>query len=106
MECVRHAKKAVIIGGGVLGLEAAFELWRRGLKITVLEATGQFIGRSVHASTAQTVMQRMERMGVTCVTSAAIDGMTGDEEGAVSGVLLKDGTVYPAQLVIISRSRI
>ena len=94
------AHRCVVIGGGVLGLEAAYEILRRGIAVTVLEATPQIIGRSVHETTAAHVMEIMAGMQVPAVTGVSIDGMEGDE--SVTGVRLQDGTVYPADLVIVS----
>jgi NADPH-dependent 2,4-dienoyl-CoA reductase/sulfur reductase-like enzyme/flavorubredoxin len=100
MDLLSCARNAVIIGGGVLGLEAAYEIWRRGIHVTVLEATPQFIGRSVSADTAKTVQKQMERMGVDCYTAVNIAGIEGDSH--VNSVRLADGTIFPADLVIIS----
>ena len=99
-QCLEKARKCVVIGGGVLGLEAAYEVFRRGVEVTVLEATPQIIGRSVDAATAQRVMIKMEGMRTRTLTGVQIEGMEGDRQ--VTGVRLKDGTVFQADVVIIS----
>lgn len=99
-ERLRTAGHAVVIGGGVLGLEAANELVRAGLHVTVLEASPQIIGRQVDDKSAALIRDAMRRMGVDClegVSIAAIDGET-----QVSGVRLSDGRVFPAELVVVS----
>lgn len=97
---MRTANRAVIIGGGVLGLEAANELMRAGIQVTVLEAAPQIIGRQVDAGTAAILKEAMEAMHVACyegVSIAAIEGETKAE-----GVRLADGRVFPADFVVVS----
>lgn len=61
---MKGAKNAVVIGGGVLGLEAASELMRAGIKVTVLEAAPQIIGRQVDVQSAALLRRAMEKLGV------------------------------------------
>jgi len=97
---LRGAKNAVVIGGGVLGLEAASELMRAGIAVTVLEATPQIIGRQVDGETASILKKTMEGMGVACYEGVSIAAIEGVEQAA--GVRLADGRVFPADVVIVS----
>lgn len=99
-ELMRTAKKAVVIGGGVLGLEMANELMRSGLAVTVLEAAPHIIGRQVDAETAAALKERMKALHVACHEGVSIAGIEGGEQA--SGVRLKDGRVFEADLVIVS----
>jgi NADPH-dependent 2,4-dienoyl-CoA reductase/sulfur reductase-like enzyme/flavorubredoxin len=94
------AKNAVVIGGGVLGLEAASELMRAGVRVTVLEATPQIVGRQIDAGSAAVLKAKMEGLGVSCYEGVSIAGIEGD--GAASGVRLADGRVFPADFVLVS----
>ncbi len=94
------AKHAVVIGGGVLGLEAASELMRSGITVTVIEVSPQICGRQIDAESAQILKKQMQRVGVTCVENVNIEAITGEEK--VQGVKLADGTIYPADFVIVS----
>lgn len=94
------AKKAVVIGGGVLGLEAASELMRSGLEVTVLEATPQIVGRQIDVNSAAILKRTMEKMGVACYEGVSIAGIQGEEQA--SGVLLADGREFPADFVVVS----
>lgn len=99
-ELMKGTKNAVVIGGGVLGLEAADELMRAGLTVTVLEAAPQIIGRQVDGDTAAFIRKRMRSMHVTCEENVSIEELEGEER--VTAVRLADGRRFPAQLVIIS----
>jgi NAD(P)H-nitrite reductase large subunit len=94
------AQNVVVIGGGVLGLEAAYQIYRTGVHLTVLEATPQFVGRQVDEKTAGLIQSKMESMGVVCRTAVKIAAIEGS--GQVTGVRLDDGTVFPADIVVIS----
>ena len=98
--CLKTAKNAVVIGGGVLGLEAASELMRSGIQVTVLEATPQIIGRQVDADSAARLKTSMEKLGVACYEGVSIAAIEG--EGQASGVRLADGRVFPADFVVVS----
>ena len=95
-EVIKDAKNAVVIGGGVLGLEAASELYRSGLKLTVLEAAPQMLGRQVDAATAARLREHLASMGVPCLEAVSIQAVRED------GVHLADGRVFPAQIVVVS----
>ena len=97
---LKTAKNAVVIGGGVLGLEAASELMRSGVRVTVLEATPQIIGRQVDAGSAARLKASMESLGVACYEGVSIAAIEGD--GQVSGVRLADGRVFLADFVVVS----
>lgn len=99
-ELMKTAKKAVVIGGGVLGLEAACELMRSGMEVTVLEASPQIIGRQVDAATAALLKKRMEALHVACREGVSIAGIEGGERAG--GVRLADGTVFEADIVVVS----
>ena len=95
-EIAKTAKNAAVIGGGVLGLEAASSLAEAGLSVTVLEHGDQLMKRQIDAQAAQHLESAMAGKGVKLLKnadSARIDA---------SGVTLVDGTRIPAELVIVS----
>lgn len=99
-QLIDEGKNAVVIGGGVLGLEAASELMRAGMKVTVLEATPQIIGRQVDAQSAAILKGKMEAIGVAVYEGVNIVEIEG--EGKVTGVRIESGEVFPADFVVIS----
>lgn len=84
-----------VIGGGVLGLEAGWELARAGKKVTILQNGGYVMNRQLDRAAAETLQAAAEKSGVTIITGAKTKEITD------SGVTLEDGEVE-AQLVIIS----
>lgn len=95
-----HTKQAVVIGGGVLGLEAAWELRRCGLEVTVLELAPQLMGRQLDEGAGRFLQKLILDQNIGIRVNVKIDGIEGGE--SVTGVRLGDGTVIPAQLVVIS----
>ncbi|MCD8335692.1 MAG: FAD-dependent oxidoreductase, partial [Lachnospiraceae bacterium] len=97
---MKNAKNAVVIGGGVLGLEAASELLKNGIHVTVLEAAPQIIGRQADADSAAVLRKKMAALGVECLEGVQIEGITGEERA--TGVKLKTGETFQADFVIVS----
>lgn len=94
------AKSAVVIGGGVLGLEAAWELRKEKLDVTVLEGAPVPMAGKVDAETANLLIGIAAKDGITIKTGVKISEIAGN--GHVDGVLLEGGEKIPADLVIIS----
>lgn len=99
-ELLPQTKEAVVIGGGVLGLEAAWELKKARCKVTVLELAPRLMGRQLDEGAGEMIKAVSEAQGITIHTGVQIEAIEGD--GHVTGVRLGDGRVFPAQLVIVS----
>lgn len=96
----RTARRAVVIGGGLLGLEAAFGLRRRGLEVTVVHLMGHLMERQLDADSGAYLRHALERLGIAFALSASTAAIEGDAR--VSGVRLRDGIVLPADLVVMA----
>lgn len=94
------AKNAVVIGGGILGLEAAREFMRSGIAVTVLEATPQIMWRQIDAVSSSLLRQAMKKMHIECYEGVNVTEIEG--EGNPTGVRLADGRVFPADVVVMS----
>lgn len=92
----KTAKNAVVIGGGVLGLEAASSLQEAGIHVTVLEYSKQLMQRQIDQQAAQEIEAAMASKGVQLITGAETTAI--DE----TGVTLADGRHIAADLVIVS----
>ena len=90
--------KAVVIGGGVIGLEMAVELRRYGLDVTVLEAMPRLMPRQLDEGTSAHLLDLLGELHVC--TGVAIAEIEGD--GRVTGVRLEDGRVFPCGVVMVS----
>ena len=93
-------KNVVVIGGGVLGLEAAWELRKAKCKVTVLELSPQLMGRQLDEPASEMLRLASESQGIEILTGVQIVEIQGDDK--VTGVCLGDQKVLPADLVIVS----
>lgn len=97
---MKSTEKAVVIGGGVLGLEAAWELKKAGLEVTVLEMAPSLMGRQMDESSGEQLKIIASKAGVVIRTGVNVEAIEGD--GYVSGVRLKTGEVVEGGMVIVS----
>mgnify|MGYP001627752001 FL=1 len=91
---------AVVIGGGLLGLEAAAALRLQGMNVTVLHLMGHLMERQLDEAAGYLLRKDLERRGITVLTQASTKQIQGD--GKVESVLLEDGTVLPADIVVMA----
>ncbi len=91
---------AVVIGGGLLGLEAAHGLTLRGMKVTVIHLMSTLMERQLDEAAGWLLKTELENRGQTILTGADTAEIIGD--GKVEGVLLKDGRTIPASLVVMA----
>ena len=97
---MKDASNAVVIGGGVLGLEAAWELKKAGLHVQVLEVAPVLMGRQLDAGSAELLKNIAAKNGVEIRTGVTVEAVEGTDH--VTGVRLAGGEVCPADLVIVS----
>lgn len=95
-----RVKNVVVIGGGVLGLEAAWELKKAQYKVTVLEAAPKLMGRQLDDSASEMLKMIAEGNGIEVQTGVSIASIEGEEH--VTGVKLVGGEAILADLVLIS----
>jgi nitrite reductase (NADH) large subunit len=95
-----NIRDVVLIGGGLLGLEAGNALRRLGKKVTVVEFFPRLLPRQLDVGGAQRLQHIMEDMGFSFRLGAKTREITGD--GDVSGTLLEGGEKLDAEMVIIS----
>ena len=97
---------AVVIGGGLLGLEAANGLKLRGMNVTVVHVMPWLMERQLDQTAASMLQKTLEAKGLQFRLEANTVALAGDAEngntGRVKSVKLKSGEVIPAQLVVMA----
>ncbi|MGN7735018.1 nitrite reductase large subunit NirB, partial [Ensifer sp. 22564] len=93
-------EKAVVIGGGLLGLEAAAGLNARGMDVTVLHVMPTLMERQLDPSAGYLLQRAVEERGIKVITKANTKRIVGEEK--VEGIELDDGRIIPATLVVMA----
>lgn len=96
---MQHGKRAVIIGGGYIGLEVAAVMSKQGLQVIVVEMTDRLLQRVASPVISDYFRLLHENHGVNILTNATVEAIR--EGGAQLSVMLSDGTDIPADLVVI-----
>jgi len=100
LAAARRGGRAVVIGGGLLGLEAAAGLAARGMDVTVVHLMPTLMERQLDPSAGYLLQRAMEQRGVTIRSRANTHAILGDTH--VTGVRLDDGEELPADLVVMA----
>lgn len=100
LEAAKNYKKAVVIGGGLLGLEAANGLMKQGMDVTVVHIMDSLMERQLDKPAAAMLKQSLEDKGMKFLMEAASDEVLGDER--VTGLKFKDGSTIDADLLVMA----
>jgi len=100
LEASRELRHAVVIGGGLLGLEAANGLSQQGMDVTVVHKTEALMERQLDAYAAALLQRSLESRGLKFVLDAKTVAVEGEQRA--SGLRLADGRVIPADLVVMT----
>ena len=103
VECLRRTgagKRAVVIGGGLLGLEAAHGLAKAGAQVTLVHLMDRLMERQLDARAAAMLQAEVEARGVTVLTRAETASIEG--HGHVEAVVLRDGRRLAADMVVFA----
>jgi nitrite reductase (NADH) large subunit len=93
------AKKAIIIGGGLLGLELANQIMNADLDTTVVEFFPRLLPRQLDDECSSMLRKEIENKGIKVVLSATTEEIIGN--GAVTGIKLKDGQKIDSDIILI-----
>jgi nitrite reductase (NADH) large subunit len=96
----QFCRKALVIGGGLLGLEAAKALYDLGLETSVMEVADRLMPRQLDETGAALLKSTIEELGVRVFTAQKIQAIAGMEH--VQGLLLQNGEVFQTDMVVIS----
>jgi nitrite reductase (NADH) large subunit len=98
----RTGKHAVVIGGGLLGLEAANGLKARAMDVTVVHLLDTLMERQLDRTAAKLLQNSLEARGLRFLLPKQTAELTAGESGRVCGVRFKDGDSIPADLVVMA----
>ena len=92
--------KAVVIGGGLLGLEAARGLQVQGCDVTVLHLMPSLMERNLDPDGGQYLLMKLEELGIKVMLGRTTTAVIGN--GRVEGVALEDGSILDAEIVVVA----
>ncbi|OZC81868.1 nitrite reductase large subunit [Rhodococcus sp. 06-412-2C] len=93
---------AVVIGGGLLGLEAAYGLRTQGLDVNVVHSPGHLMNQQLDERGGRVLRNKIESLGVGVHTSKRTTSVLRSEDGVVTGVGFNDGTSLAADMVVVT----
>ncbi len=96
----RSHKKAVVLGGGLLGLEAANGLVLRGMDVTVIHNNEVLLNRQMDRPAAKMLQTELEQRGLKFKMAAKLKQLLGDEQGHVTALSFEDGSRLECDLFI------
>ncbi len=96
----KQYKKAAVIGGGLLGLEAARGLLNLGMEVSVIHLAPFLMERQLDATAGRLLQNELEKQGMTFLLEKQTEEIVGDDR--VEGLRFKDGTSIEADLVVMA----
>ena len=102
IDAANQYKHAVVIGGGLLGLEAANGLMRRGMTVSVVHVQPTLMERQLDEVAGKLLQKSLEERGLKFLMGAQTQELMGGSDGRVTAIKFKDGTETPADLVVMA----
>ena len=101
---VTQSKNAVVIGGGLIGVSASEALVKRGIKVTLVELKENILSLILDKTASEIAETVLKKSGVTIITGQTVQQIQGkqDDQSAVGGVVMTDGTEIPCDLVVVA----
>lgn len=98
----KNCKHAIVVGGGLLGLEAANGLAQRGMHVTVVHHNSTLLNRQLDKEAAQLLQHELESRGIHFKLSSATEEIMSNDKGHVCSVNFKDGSSLPCDLFVMA----
>ena len=98
----RSHNKAVVLGGGLLGLEAANGLVLRGMDVTVIHNNEVLLNRQMDRQAGEMLQKELEQRGLKFKMAAKTQQLIGDENGHIKAVRFEDGSELECDLFIMA----
>jgi len=98
-----NAKKAVVIGSGLLGLEAAYKISEMGIKVYLIESMTRLLPKQLDEEGSEIFRYKVQSLGISVLCGKSVTGFEGDNNnGHVTEVHMADGTVIQTDVVIVT----
>ncbi len=102
IEAATQYPHAVVIGGGLLGLEAANGLMKRGMSVSVVHVAPWLMERQLDDVSGKLLQQSLQARGMKFLIGAQTQELVAGESGRVASIRFKDGSELPADLVVMA----
>ncbi|HEY3895981.1 MAG TPA: FAD-dependent oxidoreductase, partial [Pseudonocardiaceae bacterium] len=102
MRYARGKQRAAVIGGGLLGLEAARGLQTHGLATHVVHSADGLMNQQLDAQAGRVLRRSLEQLGITVHTGTRTTAIRRGTDGAVTGVTFTDGSTLDVDMVVIT----
>lgn len=98
---IPRAKKALVLGGGLVGFKAAYGLLQRGLEVTMLITSGYPLSMQVDETAGKLILDELRDYGLEVRVGISVEAFEGN--GSVTGAALSDGSRMPCDLVVVGK---
>ena len=102
IEAATQYQHAVVIGGGLLGLEAANGLMKRGMSVSVVHVALWLMERQLDEVSGKLLQKSLEARGMKFLIGAQTQELVAGDDGRVKSIRFKDGSELPADLVVMA----
>jgi nitrite reductase (NADH) large subunit len=96
-----NARRALVLGGGLVGFKAAYALLKRGLEVTMLITSDYPLSQQVDETAGKMILDTLVENGLKVRVGASVESFEG--VGTVSGARISDGTRLPCDMVVIGK---
>src|SRR5690606_7950616 len=102
IDAASRLQHAVVIGGGLLGLEAANGLAARGMQVSVVHLGATLLDRQLDSAAATLLQTSLRARGLNFLMEHQTEAILGDDKDAVCGIRFKDGSELATDLVVMA----
>jgi len=102
IDAAKNHKNAVVIGGGLLGLEAANGLMKQGMNVTVVHLLADLMEMQLDSTASQMLLNSLRERGMSFKLEAQTQKLSADDSGRVKQIEFADGSAMDADLVVMA----
>ncbi len=100
--CKHHVKKAIVLGGGLVGFKAAYGLLKRGVEVSIFITSPYPLSQVADEQSGILIMEALRDHGLKVEVGRTVEAFEG-RDGKVSGVVLKDGDAVKCDMVVVGK---